>query len=58
MLDPHLPDGVHEWRDDRRLIKKGVRLYIEGTDTLAGRSVLALPSRDFWWFRLLTALIR
>ena len=37
VLDPHLPDGVHEWRDDKRLVKKGDKLFIEGTDTLAGR---------------------
>ncbi len=40
MLDPHLRDGVHDWRDGKRLVKEGVRLYIEGTDTLAGRSVI------------------
>jgi N-acetylglucosamine-6-phosphate deacetylase len=37
MLDPHLPDGVHEWRDGKRLVKEGDKLFIEGTDTLAGR---------------------
>ena len=40
MLDPHLKDGVHEWRDGKRLIKEGVKVYIEGTDTLAGRCAL------------------
>ncbi|TDL20061.1 Metallo-dependent hydrolase [Rickenella mellea] len=39
MLDPHLRDGVHDWRDGKRLVKEGVRLYIEGTDTLAGSVV-------------------
>lgn len=39
MLDPHLKDGVHEWRDGKRLIKEGVKVYIEGTNTLAGRCV-------------------
>lgn len=42
MLDPHLPDGVHEWRDGKRLVKEGDKLFIEGTDTLAG-SVVTLP---------------
>lgn len=37
MFDPHLRDGLHEWRDGKRLVKEGVKLYIEGTDTLAGR---------------------
>ncbi|KAF8608043.1 Metallo-dependent hydrolase [Ceratobasidium sp. AG-I] len=51
MLDPHLPDGVHEWRDDKRLVKKGDKLFIEGTDTLAG-SVVTLPKciRNFMAF--------
>jgi len=39
MLDPHLPDGIHEWRDGKRLVKSGERLFIEGTDTLAGSVV-------------------
>lgn len=37
ILDPNLRDGVHEWRDGRRFVKEGDKLYIEGTDTLAGR---------------------
>lgn len=36
-LDPHLPDGPHDWRDGRRVNKKGDKLVIDGTDTLAGR---------------------
>jgi hypothetical protein len=46
ILDPHLKDGVHEWRDGKRFIKEGDKLYLEGTDTLAGRyaSPLLLPS--------------
>lgn len=36
-LDPHLPDGPHDWRDGRRVFKKGDKLVIDGTDTLAGR---------------------
>ncbi|KAJ2922680.1 hypothetical protein H1R20_g14425, partial [Candolleomyces eurysporus] len=32
-------DGVHEWRDGKRLMKEGEKLYIEGTDTLAGSVV-------------------
>lgn len=39
ILDPHLKDGVHEWRDGKRFVKEGDKLYLEGTDTLAGRSV-------------------
>lgn len=44
-LNPHLPDGVHEWRDNRRVVKQGDKLFIEGTDTLAGRldSFLIIP---------------
>ncbi|KAG9127902.1 hypothetical protein FRC07_007748 [Ceratobasidium sp. 392] len=51
MLDPHLPDGVHEWRDGKRLVKDGDKLFIEGTDTLAG-SVVTLPKciRNFMAF--------
>ncbi|KAG8714303.1 hypothetical protein FRC11_008982 [Ceratobasidium sp. 423] len=51
MLDPHLPDGVHEWRDEKRLVKQGDRLFIEGTDTLAG-SVVTMPKciRNFMAF--------
>lgn len=37
ILDPNLPDGVHAWRDGRRFVKEGVKVYLEGTDTLAGR---------------------
>lgn len=37
ILDPNLRDGVHEWRDGQRFVKEGDRLYLEGTDTLAGR---------------------
>ena len=40
ILDPHLKDGVHEWRDGKRFVKEGTKLYLEGTDTLAGRCVL------------------
>ena len=39
ILDPHLKDGVHEWRDGKRFVKEGDKLYLEGTDTLAGRYV-------------------
>ena len=44
ILDPHLGDGPHEWRDGKRFIKEGDRLYLEGTDTLAGRFVLMHPN--------------
>jgi len=43
ILDPHLKDGVHEWRDGKRFVKEGVKLYLEGTNTLAGRYVLRRP---------------
>ncbi|KAI0919327.1 hypothetical protein AcV5_002278 [Taiwanofungus camphoratus] len=39
ILDPHLQDGVHEWRDGKRFVKQGDKLYLEGTDTLAGSVV-------------------
>ncbi|KAI0827641.1 Metallo-dependent hydrolase [Trametes gibbosa] len=39
ILDPHLKDGVHEWRDGKRFVKAGDKLYLEGTDTLAGSVV-------------------
>ncbi|KAH9925925.1 Metallo-dependent hydrolase [Epithele typhae] len=41
ILDPHLPDGVHPWRDGKNFVKAGDKLYLEGTDTLAG-SVVSL----------------
>lgn len=47
ILDPHLRDGVHEWRDGKRFVKEGDRLYLEGTDTLAGRQAQVLVSRSF-----------
>ncbi|KAI0002207.1 hypothetical protein BJV74DRAFT_817784 [Russula compacta] len=43
ILDPHLKDGVHEWRDGKRFVKEGAKLYLEGTDTLAG-SVVTLDT--------------
>ncbi|KAH9955018.1 hypothetical protein BC827DRAFT_1142175 [Russula dissimulans] len=43
ILDPHLKDGVHKWRDGKRLVKEGFKLYLEGTDTLAG-SVVTLDA--------------
>lgn len=39
ILDPNLKDGVHEWRDGKRFVKEGEKLYLEGTDTLAGSVV-------------------
>jgi hypothetical protein len=41
VLDPHLKDGIHEWRDGRRFVKEGDSLFVEGTRTLAGRSVIS-----------------
>lgn len=43
VLDPHLPDGPHAWRDGRVFVKDGERLYLQGTDTLAG-SVVTLDT--------------
>ncbi|KAG5342620.1 hypothetical protein C0989_012125 [Termitomyces sp. Mn162] len=37
ILDPSLQDGVYEWRDGQRFVKAGYKLYLEGTNTLAGR---------------------
>ncbi|KAJ7496903.1 carbohydrate esterase family 9 protein [Mycena latifolia] len=39
ILDPNLRDGVHEWRDGKRFVKEGDKLYLEGTSTLAGSVV-------------------
>ncbi|KAJ3776325.1 carbohydrate esterase family 9 protein [Lentinula raphanica] len=39
ILDPNLRDGVHEWRDGKRFVKEGDKLYLEGTNTLAGSVV-------------------
>jgi hypothetical protein len=44
VLDPHLPDGPHASCDGRRFVKDGDRLYLEGTDTLAGRCARPLFS--------------
>jgi len=41
IMDPHLKDGTYDWRDGRRFIKEGVKLYLEGSDTLAG-SVISM----------------
>ncbi|KAI0821138.1 Metallo-dependent hydrolase [Irpex lacteus] len=51
ILDPNLKDGIHEWRDGKRFIKEGDKLYLEGTDTLAG-SVVTLEKcvRNFTRF--------
>ncbi|KAK0453610.1 carbohydrate esterase family 9 protein [Armillaria borealis] len=51
ILDPHLQDGVHEWRDGKRFVKEGDKLYLEGTNTLAG-SVVTLDKcvRNFTRF--------
>ncbi|KIP08673.1 carbohydrate esterase family 9 protein [Phlebiopsis gigantea 11061_1 CR5-6] len=51
ILDPNLKDGTHEWRDGKRFIKEGDKLYLEGTDTLAG-SVVTLDKcvRNFTRF--------
>jgi len=50
-LDPHLPNGSHEWRDGRRIVKDGDKIFLEGTDTLAG-SIITLDAcvRNFSLF--------
>ncbi|KAF9519366.1 carbohydrate esterase family 9 protein [Hydnum rufescens UP504] len=50
-LDPHLPNGPHEWRDGRRIVKEGDKIFLEGTDTLAG-SIITLDAcvRNFSLF--------
>jgi N-acetylglucosamine-6-phosphate deacetylase len=55
ILDPNLKDGVHEWRDGKRFVKEGVKLYLEGTNTLAGRSVVLLRLRSVLTRRLLAS---
>ena len=37
ILDPNLQDGVHEWLSGRKIVKEGDKIYLEGTNTLAGR---------------------
>lgn len=39
MMDPNLPDGAHQWRDGRVIVKKGLKLFLEGTETIAGSTV-------------------
>lgn len=36
LMDPRMPDGRHEWRDGRFIVKEGLKLRIDGTSTLAG----------------------
>ena len=48
ILDPNLKDGVHEWRDGKRFVKAGDKLYLEGTDTLAGRCVQRRVPGRLW----------
>ncbi|KAF8511994.1 hypothetical protein JB92DRAFT_2830980 [Gautieria morchelliformis] len=35
-------DGVHKWRDGK-LVKEGVKVYVEGTNTLAGSALHTTP---------------
>ena len=55
MIDPNLKDGAYDWRYGKRVVKDGDRLFIEGTDTLAG-SVIPLGScvRNFARFTACT----
>ncbi|GAA5961592.1 hypothetical protein JCM21900_006645 [Sporobolomyces salmonicolor] len=39
LMNPRLPDGRHEWRDGRFIVKEGLRLKIDGTSTLAGSAI-------------------
>lgn len=43
LMDPRLPNGKHEWRDGRFIVKDGLKLYIDGTTTLAGSFVASPP---------------
>jgi len=43
ILDLHLKDRVHEWRDGKRFVKEGAKLYLEGTVTVTG-SVVTLDT--------------
>ena len=36
IMDPTLPDGVHDWRPGVKFHKEGYRVVIHGTYTLAG----------------------
>ena len=40
IMDPNLPDGVHDWRPGLKFRKEGYKVVIDGTNTLAGRSVV------------------
>jgi N-acetylglucosamine-6-phosphate deacetylase len=44
IMDPGLEDGVHDWRPGVKFRKDGYRVVIDGTNTLAGRYVVSLPS--------------
>ena len=46
ILDPNLQDGVHEWREGKRFVKEGDKLYLEGTTTLAGRQVVPIRLQE------------
>ncbi|KAL7419287.1 N-acetyl-glucosamine-6-phosphate deacetylase [Cryptotrichosporon argae] len=39
MLDPSLPDGVHDFRPGVKFRKEGLKVVIDGTDTLAGSAI-------------------
>ncbi|KAK4689142.1 N-acetylglucosamine-6-phosphate deacetylase, partial [Tremellales sp. Uapishka_1] len=39
MLDPQLPDGIHHWREGISFRKEGLRVVLDGTNTLAGSAI-------------------
>ncbi|KAL1405982.1 N-acetyl-glucosamine-6-phosphate deacetylase [Vanrija albida] len=39
IMDPNLPDGVHHWREGFSFRKEGLRVVIDGTNTLAGSAI-------------------
>lgn len=39
ILDPTLPDGLHEWRPGFSFRKEGLRVVLDGTNTLAGSAI-------------------
>ncbi|PWN50657.1 Metallo-dependent hydrolase [Violaceomyces palustris] len=38
-MDPEKPDGIYDWRENQRVVKKGYQVTLEGTTTLAGSVV-------------------
>ncbi|WWD17688.1 N-acetylglucosamine-6-phosphate deacetylase [Kwoniella shandongensis] len=43
IMDPSLPDGVHPWRDGIKFRKEGLKVLVDGTNTLAGSAAPLAP---------------